>query len=59
MGLPVFWFGFVTVGGNWWIMYLNERWNGLDPAFQNSTLTLGTAIAVLLVAAAGDRDGES
>jgi predicted small integral membrane protein len=56
VGLLVFWFGFITVGGNWWIMYLNESWNGLDPAFQNATLTLGTALAVLLVAAAGERE---
>ena len=37
--------------------YLNESWNGLDPAVQNSTLTLGTALAILPVAAAGEREG--
>jgi len=38
-GLLVFFFGFITVGGNWFIMYLNSKWNGLEPAFQNSVMT--------------------
>ena len=29
----------MTVGGNWFIMYLNSKWNGLEPAFQNSVMT--------------------
>ena len=28
------------MGGNWFIMYLNSEWNGLEPAFQNSAVTL-------------------
>ena len=39
-GLTVFFFGFIVVGGNWFIMYLNSKWNGLEPAFQNSVATL-------------------
>ena len=39
-GLAVFFFGFIVVGGNWFIMYLNSKWNGLEPAFQNSVATL-------------------
>lgn len=39
IGLAVFFFGFMVVGGNWFIMYLNSKWNGLEPAFQNSTMT--------------------
>jgi predicted small integral membrane protein len=39
LGLAVFFFGFMTVGGNWFIMYLNSKWNGLEPAFQNSVMT--------------------
>ena len=39
LGLVVFFFGFMTVGGNWFIMYLNSKWNGLEPAFQNSVMT--------------------
>jgi predicted small integral membrane protein len=26
--------GFITVGGNWFVMYLNSKFNGLDPAFR-------------------------
>ena len=39
-GLAGFFFGFIVVGGNWFIMYLNSKWNGLEPAFQNSVATL-------------------
>jgi predicted small integral membrane protein len=45
-GLAVFFFGFVVVGGNWFIMYLNSTWNGLEPAFQNSVVTLSMLILV-------------
>jgi predicted small integral membrane protein len=40
LGLAVFFFGFMVVGGNWFIMYLNSKWNGLTPAFQNSVMTI-------------------
>lgn len=39
LGLVVFWFGFIVVDGNRWIMFLNPQWNGIEPAFQNATLT--------------------
>ena len=52
LGLLVFYFGFITVGGNWFIMYLNSKWNGLEPAFQNSAMTAFTLIATLVVLAA-------
>ena len=45
-GLLVFFFGFIVVGGNWFIMYLNSKWNGLEPAFQNSVITLLMLILV-------------
>jgi predicted small integral membrane protein len=38
--LAVFFLGFITIGGNWFIMYLNSKWNGLEPAFQNSVMTM-------------------
>lgn len=50
IGLGVFFLGFVTIGGNWWVMYLNSSWNGLQPAFQNSVLTLLTVVVVVVVA---------
>lgn len=45
-GLAVFFFGFMVVGGNWFIMYLNSNWNGLEPAFQNSVVTLAMLLLV-------------
>ena len=45
-GLVVFFFGFMVVGGNWFIMYLNSKWNGLEPAFQNSVITLAMLLLV-------------
>ena len=44
-GLAVFFLGFITIGGNWFIMYLNSKWNGLDPAFQNAVMTVFTLSA--------------
>jgi predicted small integral membrane protein len=48
-GLTVFFFGFIVVGGNWFIMYLNSTWNGMTPAFQNTVATLGMLILVTAV----------
>ena len=56
VGLAVFFFGFMVLGGNWWVMYLNGKWNGLDAAFQNSTLTFLTLVAVIGVAIGGGRE---
>ncbi len=46
LGLTVFMFGFMSVGGNWFVMYLNSKYNGLDPASQNIAFTLGMLILV-------------
>lgn len=46
LGLAVFYLGFTVIGGNWFIMYLNSKWNGMEPAFQNSVMT---ALMLLLV----------
>lgn len=59
LGLGVFFFGFMVVGGNWFIMYLNSKWNGLEPAFQNSVMTVSMLIlttAVLIGSQAGKED---
>lgn len=45
-GLGLYFFGFITVGGNWFVMYLNKQWNALDAAFQNSMLTVSMLILV-------------
>jgi predicted small integral membrane protein len=52
-GLLVFFFGFITVGGNWFIMYLNSKWNGMAPAFQNSVMTALMMIFVIGVLIGG------
>lgn len=46
LGLAVFFLGFMVIGGNWFIMYLNSKWNGLEPAFQNSVMTMLMLILV-------------
>lgn len=46
-GLLIFFLGFITIGGNWFVMYLNSKWNGLDPAFQNSVMTMFMAVFVV------------
>jgi predicted small integral membrane protein len=46
LGLTVFMFGFMVIGGNWFVMYLNSKYNGLDPASQNIVFTLGMLILV-------------
>lgn len=59
-GLMVFFFGFIVVGGNWFVMYQNAKWNGLEPAFQNTVTTLLAVLLVVGVALAGrlaDRQG--
>ena len=60
-GLTVFMFGFIVVGGNWFIMYLNSKYNGLDPAFQNSVIVLAMVIFTALVMIGGrfEDDGPS
>ena len=53
LGLGVFFFGFMVVGGNWFIMYLNSKWNGLAPAFQNSVMTITMLILTVGVMIGG------
>jgi len=61
LGLLLYFFGFIVVGGNWFIMYLNSKYNGLDPAFQNSVIVLAMVIFTALVMIGGrfEDDGPS
>lgn len=59
LGLAVFFFGFMVVGGNWFIMYLNSKWNGLEPAFQNSVMTITMLILTVGVMIGGHLSAES
>mgnify|MGYP003348011021 FL=1 len=55
----VFFLGFMVVGGNWFVMYENATWNGLDPAFQNTVTTLLAMLMVMATAVEGRRaDGD-
>lgn len=36
----LFFGGFIVIGGEWFQMWKSTAWNGLDPAFRNSTLAL-------------------
>jgi predicted small integral membrane protein len=41
MALVILFFcGFIVIGGEWFQMWKSTAWNGLDPAFRNSTLAL-------------------
>lgn len=43
----------MVIGGNWFIMYLNAKWNGMEPAFQNSVMTVLMLVLVTGVAVGG------
>ena len=49
LGLAVFFLGFTSIGGNWFVMYLNSKYNGLEPAFQNSVMTVLMLVLVSVV----------
>ena len=48
MLLALFFGGFISIGGEWFQMWKSTAWNGLDPAFRNSALALGTLVLVHL-----------
>lgn len=48
MLLILFFGGFIVIGGEWFQMWKSTAWNGLDPAFRNSVLALGTLILLHL-----------
>ena len=60
VGLALFFFGFMVVGGNWFIMYLNSKWNALEPAFWSAVMTMFMVLLVIGVMIGGQlaRDEE-
>jgi predicted small integral membrane protein len=52
LGFLLFQFGFVTVGGEWFGMWMSQQWNGIPSAFRY----LMTIIAVLIFVAMPDED---
>jgi predicted small integral membrane protein len=44
----VIWFGyFITIGGEWFLMWQSESWNGIDSAFRMFTISAILFIALL------------
>jgi predicted small integral membrane protein len=52
LGFLLFQFGFVTIGGEWFGMWMSLQWNGVPSAFRY----LMTIIAVLIFVAMPDED---
>lgn len=48
MLIALFFGGFIAIGGEWFQMWKSSSWNGIDAAFRNSVLALGTLILVHL-----------
>jgi predicted small integral membrane protein len=40
--------GFIAIGGEWFGMWMSERWNGIQSAFRFSALVLGILIFVII-----------
>jgi predicted small integral membrane protein len=47
MVIILFGFGFIAVGGEWFLMWQSTTWNGIEAAFRYVTLA-GLAMLVLL-----------
>jgi predicted small integral membrane protein len=48
MMLALFLGGFIVIGGEWFQMWRSTAWNGLDPAFRNTVIALGTLLLLHL-----------
>jgi predicted small integral membrane protein len=48
MTLALFLGGFIVIGGEWFQMWRSTAWNGLDPAFRNTAVALGTMLLLHL-----------
>jgi predicted small integral membrane protein len=52
LGFVIYAFGFITIGGEWFGMWMSHEWNGQESAFRFAILNLG----VLLLLAVPDAD---
>jgi predicted small integral membrane protein len=48
MLILLFFGGCIVIGGEWFQMWKSTAWNGLDPAFRNTVLAIGTLILIHL-----------
>ncbi|WP_109575682.1 DUF2165 domain-containing protein [Aminobacter sp. AP02] len=48
VGFMVWFFGFMVVGGQWFVMWQSDSWNGQDAAFRFYTAILAVLIYVVL-----------
>lgn len=44
MGLVVWFFGFMVIGGEWFLMWQSQEWNGQNAAFKFYAATLGVLV---------------
>ncbi|MBJ7262364.1 MAG: DUF2165 domain-containing protein [Burkholderiaceae bacterium] len=44
LGLMVWFFGFMVIGGEWFLMWQSHQWNGQDAAFKSYMAMLGALI---------------
>jgi predicted small integral membrane protein len=48
MVILLFFGGFIVIGGEWFQMWKSDAWNGIEPAFRNTVLAIGTLILIHL-----------
>ncbi|AWC22066.1 hypothetical protein CO731_01522 [Aminobacter sp. MSH1] len=48
VGFMVWFFGFMVVGGQWFVMWQSDSWNGQDAAFRFYTAIIGVLIYVTM-----------
>lgn len=48
MGLLIWLVGFVAIGGEWFLMWQSEKWNGLEVAWRISIMLVGALIYLTL-----------
>ena len=51
LGILLWFTGFITVGGEWFLMWQSQNWNGIQSAFQNAAIFL---LALLFLKEKGD-----
>ena len=55
LGFLLYQFGFVTIGGEWFGMWMSQKWNGVPDAFRFFVTILMVLIYLVLPDRADDR----
>jgi predicted small integral membrane protein len=56
-GFLLYQLGFITIGGEWFGMWMSHEWNGVPSAFRYLMITI--AVLILLVLPDGEIDGDT